>query len=55
MIKEYIEAKYGFKVHTAYIEEVKRELGFPMYDTPNAVGGIKTAEEASCQGKGKCD
>ncbi len=26
MIKEYIEAKYGFKVHTAYIAEVKREL-----------------------------
>lgn len=23
MIKEYIEAKYGFKVHTAYIAEVK--------------------------------
>ena len=27
MIKEYIEAKYGFKGHTAYIAEVKRELG----------------------------
>ena len=27
MIKEYIEAKYGFKVHTAYIAEVKRSLG----------------------------
>ena len=27
MIKEYIEAKYGFKVHTAYIAEVKRRLG----------------------------
>ena len=25
MIKEYIEAKYGFKVHTAYIAEVKRD------------------------------
>ena len=32
MIKEYIEAKYGFKVHTAYIAEVKRDLGLPMYD-----------------------
>ncbi len=31
MIKEYIEAKYGFKVHIAYIAEVKRELGLPMY------------------------
>ena len=28
MIKEYIEAKYGFKVHTAYIAEVKRDLRF---------------------------
>ena len=37
MIKEYIEAKYGFKVHTAYIAEVKRDLGLPMYDAPNAV------------------
>lgn len=32
MIKEYIEAKYGFKVHTVYIAEVKRDLGLPMYD-----------------------
>ncbi len=32
MTKEYIEAKYGFKVHTAYIAEVKRDLGLPMYD-----------------------
>ena len=30
MIKEYIEAKYGFKVHTAYIAEVKRDLGLPI-------------------------
>ncbi|HBI60880.1 MAG TPA: recombinase family protein, partial [Lachnospiraceae bacterium] len=37
MIKEYIEAKYGFKVHTACIAEVKRDLGLPMYDAPNAV------------------
>ncbi len=52
MIKEYIEAKYGFKVHTAYIAEVKRELGLPMYDTPNVVEELKqprkhpTAEKA---------
>jgi len=52
MIKEYIEAKYGFKVHTAYIAEVKRELGLPMYDAPNAVEELKqprkhpTAEKA---------
>ena len=40
-IKEYIEAKYGFKVHTAYIAEVKRSLGLPMYDAPNAVDELK--------------
>ena len=41
MIKEYIEAKYGFKVHTAYIAEVTRDLGLPMYDAPNAVEELK--------------
>ena len=41
MIKEYIEAKYSFKVHTAYIAEVKRNLGLPMYDAPNAVEELK--------------
>ncbi len=41
MIKEYIEAKYGFKVHAAYIAEVKRELGLPMHDAPNAVEELK--------------
>lgn len=41
MIKEYIETKYGFKVHTAYITEVKRNLGMPMYDAPNAVEKLK--------------
>ena len=41
MIKEYIESKYGFKVHTAYIAEVKRDLGLPMYDAPNAVEELK--------------
>ena len=41
MIKEYVEAKYGFKVHTAYIAEVKRDLGLPMYDAPNAVEKLK--------------
>ena len=52
IIKEYIEEKYGFKVHTAYIAEVKRNLGLPMYDVPNAVEELKqprkhpTAEKA---------
>ncbi len=41
MIKEHIEAKYGFKVHTAYIAEVKRELVLPMYDAPNVVEELK--------------
>lgn len=41
MIQEYIEVKYGFKVHTAYIAEVKRDLGLPMYDAPNAVEELK--------------
>ena len=42
MIKEYVESKYGFKVHTANIAEVKRSLGLPMYDAPNAVEELKT-------------
>ena len=41
MIQEYIEEKYGFKVHTAYIAEVKRSLELPMYDAPNAVEELK--------------
>ncbi len=41
MIKEYIAAKYSFKVHTAYIAEVKRDLGLSMYDAPNAVEELK--------------
>jgi hypothetical protein len=41
MIKEYIVEKYGFNVHTAYIAEVKRGLGLPMYDAPNAVETLR--------------
>ena len=41
MIQEYIEEKYGFKVHTAYIADVKRNLGLPMYDAPNMVEELK--------------
>ena len=33
--------KYGFKVHTAYITEVKRALGLTMYDAPNATEELK--------------
>ena len=50
-IKEYIEAKYGFKVHTAYIAEVKRSLGLPMYDAPNAVEELKQPRETSDSGE----
>lgn len=41
MIQEYVEKKYGFKVHTAYIAEVKRSLGLTMYDAPNAVEELR--------------
>lgn len=41
MIQEYVEKKYGFKVHTAYIAEVKRVLGLSMYDAPNAAEELK--------------
>ena len=41
MIQEYVENKYGFKVHTAYIAEVKKSLGLDMYDAPNAVETLK--------------
>lgn len=41
LIQDYIEDKYNFKVHTAYIAEVKRSLGLPMYDAPNAVEELK--------------
>ncbi len=41
MIQEYIQNKYGFKVHTAYIAEVKRSHGIRMYDAPNAVEQLK--------------
>ena len=41
MIQEYVEKKYGFRVHTAYIAEIKRSLGLIMYDAPNAVEELK--------------
>lgn len=41
MIQEYVEQKYGFKVHTAYIAEVKRSLGLTMYDASNATEELK--------------
>ena len=41
MIQEYVEKKYGFKVHTAYIVEVKRSLWLTMYDAPNAIEKLR--------------
>ena len=45
MIQAYVEEKYGFKVHTAYIAEVKRSYGLPMYDAPNAVEELKRSRQ----------
>lgn len=45
MIQEYVEKKYGFKVHTAYIAEVKRSLGLTTYDAPNAVEELKQSRK----------
>ena len=41
MIQEYVKKKYGFKVHTACIAEVKRSLGLRMYGAPNVVEELK--------------
>ncbi len=36
LIQEYVQEKYGFKVHTAYIAEVKRMVGLEVHKAPNA-------------------
>ena len=41
MIQEYVERNCGFKVHTAYIAEVKRSLGLTKYDALNTVDELK--------------
>lgn len=51
LIQEYVEMKYGVKVHTAYIAEVERELGLPMYDAPNAAEGLKQTRKHPTQEK----
>ena len=43
-MREYVEQKYGFKVHADYIAAVKRSLGLTMYDAPDAVKGSKDRE-----------
>ena len=51
MIQEYVEKKYGFKVHTAYIARVKRELRLSMYDAPNAAEGLRQPRKHPTQEK----
>ena len=51
MIQEYVEKKYGFKVHTAYIAEVKRSLGLTVNDAPNATGELKQPGKRPPKGK----
>lgn len=44
-IRDYLFCNYlnnDFKVHTAYIAEVKRSFGLPMYDAPNAIEILKS-------------
>ena len=36
-IQEYVQEKYGFKVHTEYIAVVERMVGLDMHKAPNAV------------------
>lgn len=49
MIQEYVLNKYGFKVHTSYIAEVKRSHGLKMYDAPNAVETLKNPRKHPTQ------
>ncbi|WP_418751666.1 hypothetical protein [Frisingicoccus sp.] len=41
MIQKYVEKKYGLRVHTAYMAEVKRSMGLTMYDASNVVEELK--------------
>ena len=41
LLQEYVEQKYGFKVHTSYIAEVKRSLRLTMYGASNATEELK--------------
>lgn len=45
MIQECVESRYWFKVHTAYIAEVKSDLWLPMFDTPNAREELKNSRK----------
>lgn len=41
MIHEYVEKKYGLKVHTEHIAEVKQSLKPTIYDASNAIGKLE--------------
>ena len=43
LIQDYIEGKYGYKVHSAYIAEVKRSLGLTTYEAANKIGDLESA------------
>lgn len=45
MMQKYVEKKYGFKVHSVYIVEIKRTLGLTMRDVPNTVEKLCAAEK----------
>lgn len=57
MINEHIESKYSFKIHPAYIVDVKRNLELPLNDAPNTVKKLKQSRkhptvdkiEATCE------
>lgn len=51
MVQQYVEDKYGFKVHTAYIAEVKRNHGIEMYSAPNGVEILKNKKKHPTQKK----
>lgn len=41
MIHEYVEKKYGLKVHTEHIAEIKQSLESTMYDASNEIGKLE--------------
>lgn len=42
LIQDYIEDKYNFKVHSAYIAEVKRSLGLTNYEASNKTEDLES-------------
>ena len=54
MIKEYIEVKYSFKVHTVYIAEVKRDSGLPMYGAYKCGRRVETSDSGESGSNKRC-